>query len=385
MNQSNYSAFQVKIAPLTPLWTGDIKREGKRVLETGILGSLRWWYEAILRGFSLSACDPTKGSCAYDSKRAEKSICLACQLFGCTGLSRKFRLMIEGDGDAGERDIEVKLKTSGNRKHRGWRIPSRLAGELTLSFMSMRSTNFTNFEITALYRVLCLIESYGALGAKTSQGQGVIRVIDWGHLTEKMSHETWKDQLTAQPPEEAPQSGYLPDLRDFIGATIVLNDALDAVKLWEKLELKARNWQPATGVKWIPSAPRVRAHLRGWLRDKKKLNGFPGNHHPQRHRLMGTINKQWRESNSEDPKNPPKGSDIFVSHLYMRDNIWRMRIFAFIPKDGNEVDKKMRILLTDPEKLKDELRKIFSDLSVKINPYPLVLDKLLNTLQGVLL
>ncbi len=78
----------IRIQPLTPVWTGDAEGKGSRVRETGILGSLRWWYEALVRGFGLYACDPSSGSCVYDEKRKIASICLACQLFGCTGYSR---------------------------------------------------------------------------------------------------------------------------------------------------------------------------------------------------------------------------------------------------------------------------------------------------------
>ncbi len=373
MTESSYQKIQLRITPLTPLWTGDANKKGRRVLETGILGSLRWWYEALLRGLGVRACDPSRRSCEYDEKKGLEIICSACRLFGCTGYSRSFRLMIEGDGDAGERDIQVKIKTSENREHRGWRIPSRLAGELALSFIPMRPNNFGEFEITSLYYLLRLIESYGALGAKASQGQGVIRVTEWGDLKEKMRYESWKEQLKAQPPEGASQSGYPPDLRNFLGATIVLNDALDARNLWDKLELEAtlnrRSWQPATGVKWLPSAPRVRAHLRGWLMDEKNVPHFTGNLRPERHRLMGAFK-------------PPKGSDVFVSHFYMFDNRWRMRIFAFIPRDGNKVDKEMRALLTDPKKLKSELHNVFDDLKIEIILYPKDIKGLLTLTEG---
>ncbi|MCD6141803.1 type III-B CRISPR module RAMP protein Cmr1, partial [Candidatus Bipolaricaulota bacterium] len=42
--------MKVKIRTLTPLWTGGADGKVDRVHETGILGSLRWWYEAIVRG-----------------------------------------------------------------------------------------------------------------------------------------------------------------------------------------------------------------------------------------------------------------------------------------------------------------------------------------------
>lgn len=84
--------MELEIRTLTPLWTGGIE-PGKmdRLHETGIVGSLRWWYEAILRGLGGWACDPTDvQNCPdKDGKR-----CAACELFGCTGWQRKFKLHV---------------------------------------------------------------------------------------------------------------------------------------------------------------------------------------------------------------------------------------------------------------------------------------------------
>lgn len=40
----------VTLQPMTPLWTGDANQRWSRVRETGVLGSLRWWYVAIVQG-----------------------------------------------------------------------------------------------------------------------------------------------------------------------------------------------------------------------------------------------------------------------------------------------------------------------------------------------
>lgn len=46
------------LTTLTPLWTGGVDERCDRIYESGILGSLRWWYEAIVRGLGGEACDP---------------------------------------------------------------------------------------------------------------------------------------------------------------------------------------------------------------------------------------------------------------------------------------------------------------------------------------
>ncbi|MGQ9775568.1 type III-B CRISPR module RAMP protein Cmr1, partial [Chloroflexus sp.] len=97
--------MELKIATLTPLWTGGIDGKVDRIHETGILGSLRWWYEAIVRGLGGEACDPSAGTCRFDaeqyaaSKAADErqrlrdaGLCDVCQVFGATGWRRRFRV-----------------------------------------------------------------------------------------------------------------------------------------------------------------------------------------------------------------------------------------------------------------------------------------------------
>jgi CRISPR-associated protein Cmr1 len=101
--------MQIKIKTLTPLWTGNVDGECKTIKETGIIGSLRWWYEALVRGLGGYACDPTSSEkCELNHKKfdnaikngksvqeaLDEQICPVCQLFGCTGWSRKFKIEI---------------------------------------------------------------------------------------------------------------------------------------------------------------------------------------------------------------------------------------------------------------------------------------------------
>lgn len=396
--------FKVEIKLLTPLWTGDASSSGKRVLETGILGSLRWWYEAILRGLGFHICDPGRRACLYNEKGKLASICPACQLFGCTGYSRRFRLAIsEGNsGNTGEQ-LEIKLSNPGSSEHRGWRIPVEKSAEpLRLSLLPMRHGGLGEVERTSLHYTLRLIERYGALGAKTSQGQGVIRVKDWGdELPVFVDFDKWYDVLDKkerlkQEPEahasdtenDTPKKAIsLPDIRNLIGATIILEDAkLTPVEIWPKLGLTAntanyRRWSPEGTTNWLPSAPAVRAQLRQWLRDPNNFLQYNEETLAiERHRIMGTTNLPWGDpypkSNSQVR---PKGSDVFVTHLYKDscNHQWTMRIFGFIPRDGNEADKALRVLLMDTNRLKTEVQAALGGLAVRIVPYPADTKRLL--------
>lgn len=58
---------------------------------------MRWWFEAIVRGLGGYACDPTSGrkgeKCKYNDNI--NNICAACELFGTTGWSKRFKFEIK--------------------------------------------------------------------------------------------------------------------------------------------------------------------------------------------------------------------------------------------------------------------------------------------------
>ena len=65
--------IELDITTKSPIWTGNINKKMDGVKESGISGSLRWWYEAILRGFGCKVCDPTSGEkCQFNAEEAEK-------------------------------------------------------------------------------------------------------------------------------------------------------------------------------------------------------------------------------------------------------------------------------------------------------------------------
>jgi len=89
-----------KLQALTNIWTGDAQQKSDRLTPTGIMGSLRWWYEVLVRGLRGRACDPTASRvrCPPDKNVKKPSApghhCVVCELFGCTGWARKFRLVV---------------------------------------------------------------------------------------------------------------------------------------------------------------------------------------------------------------------------------------------------------------------------------------------------
>ncbi|NLI12591.1 MAG: type III-B CRISPR module RAMP protein Cmr1, partial [Peptococcaceae bacterium] len=357
--------MNMQITPLTPLWTGDAERKGERVLETGILGSLRWWYEALIRGLKYYVCDSGGGTCEYREKEKLASICPVCQLFGCTGYSRRFRLQVEGGSGAGPL-LKVKLRNPGNNKHLGWRIPAIVADPFTLSFLPMGGSDMGDFEAAVLRCILHLIEQYGALGGKTSQGQGVVKIKWAGNQSTKMDFALLCEELARCPANQGKNLNRMPDLRNLVGATILLDDnTLNASSIWQAISLTAKKerelWTPPAESKWVPSSPAIRAFLRQWLRETSNFPGFNENLVHERHRLMGTT-QQWGDPRPRENRDRPKGSDVFVTHFYKLEGRWTMRIFAFIPIDGNQVETAFRALLSDPFKLEKFMGQVVGGL-----------------------
>jgi len=364
---------EIKLKTLTPLWTGGAAGKCDRIHTTGIMGSLRWWYEALVRGFGGYACDPGSGGCTYDSKKGQSSICLACQLFGCTGYARRFRLVVEGGGDGG-RLKEVRLKNPGTKKHLGWRIPSKLAGHITLNLDPMQPSGLDIYDKASIYYTIRLIERYGALGAKTSHGQGVVKVIDWSGLPIEMEADAWTKAMKSRPANDETNSQPPPNMGDFIGGTATLDDSVTSKpEWWSPIPLNGLGqFFHGTSPSWIASAPAVRVHLRSWLRFSQNFPDFTGNLISNRHRLMGSI---------QDPVNP-KGSDIFVTHLYKDNDQWHMRVFGNIPRNGTAVDQGLRNLLKDKKRLGSEIKSALGGIPVSVDLYPADIVSLFSERKG---
>lgn len=231
--------MEIQLRTLTPLWTGGVET-GKmdRLHESGLIGSLRWWYEALVRGLGGSACDPTsEDRCEYDPRKAappEKQLCAACYLFGCTGWGRKFRVVVsERDGlfNLQEGQGQNVLLPSG-RVHKtkkgdragGWFLfaDSRI-GALSLQIQSVRE--MTSEELNLLKVTVALIARWGTFVAKASSGYGVIDgPIDFS--LDNMPH--FSQNLP-------PRNSELPDLRDFFFTKFQFQEPSDNPLWWKSI------------------------------------------------------------------------------------------------------------------------------------------------------
>lgn len=149
--QKPIDAMGWRFKALTDIWTGDANRGGERLIPTGLLGSIRWWFEVLVRGLGGKACDPTSPVRCPDSRVKDPTKsghhCVVCELFGCTGWARKFRLMIlDEDGQPIRSQIQVDQT-------------------FILRFTPLRKIHPE--EWCLLDCTLRLIVDYGAIGGKT--------------------------------------------------------------------------------------------------------------------------------------------------------------------------------------------------------------------------
>jgi len=136
-------ALTWELKAASDLWTGDIDGKSSGLVTTGLLGSIRWWFEVLVRGLGGSACDPSaKGKNCQDRKH-----CVVCELFGCTGWARKFRFDVLSAKDEVQRD------------------PIKKGQAFKLRFTPLRAIQPQEWALLDLS--LSLIAGYGAIGGKT--------------------------------------------------------------------------------------------------------------------------------------------------------------------------------------------------------------------------
>jgi CRISPR-associated protein Cmr1 len=164
---------------LTPIWTGGIEGKSDRLVPTGLLGSIRWWFEVLVRGLGGAACDPsdTQGRCPDKKGRH----CVVCELFGCTGWARKFRLQV--------------LDEAGKPKA----APIQKDETFTLCFVPLRPIQPEEWALINL--TLRLIAEYGALGGKT-----VYKPSDEGGRQNQAHHRDYGLVELSQAPTAEPKT-----------------------------------------------------------------------------------------------------------------------------------------------------------------------------------
>lgn len=110
-----------------------------------MLGSIRWWFEVVVRGLGGAACDPSDHKIRCPDDKGNR--CVVCELFGCTGHARKFRFEVL---DANDQQQQCQIKKDATFKLRFTELRPIAPEEWALLDLTLR-----------------LIAGYGAIGGKT--------------------------------------------------------------------------------------------------------------------------------------------------------------------------------------------------------------------------
>ena len=365
--------MKITLQTLTPLWTGGVDGTTDRLHETAIIGSLRWWYEALVRGLGGYACDPTgEGRCEYnpkDPRPPEKQLCPACYLFGATGWGRRFRLQIS---DSTQELLQGhNLLIPSGRVHKskkgtrsgGWFVvgESRI-GEIVLEILPLQDIDLGPFST-----IMTLISRHATFGAKISNGYGVVQIKDMPSAT------TWTPHFENPRP---PRNNVLPDFRDFFfakfqfqepeadpnwwkqieGIRQAANGKLDDGSSYKPLKRVARELEQIKQEGILPIAPAVR----NWLHYKWPRNLSAA----EKHFVFGEAravcphcyqpgfkpnktnpdNLYWcfhcKSSFNKGEEIPATASKLFISYAYHLGNRqWEFRIWGWLPSAGRLVKR----------------------------------------------
>lgn len=232
--------LKITLKTLTPLWTGGVDGTCDRLHETGLIGSLRWWYEALVRGLGGHACDPTEHNCIYDEEKPDHGLCLVCQVFGATGWARRFRLSISAENttsqglDGPKQPIGNRFKRNSTTDRPSWYFRKGLGGIFTLSILPTQK----EFDPHIILGVLKLIERHAGFGAKPQLGYGWVQIEQVKGAT--FSPDKFAAQLLNMACTRPGQSNGLPNLQEMFFAQVRTSDPNITATLNLRYDIRAK-------------------------------------------------------------------------------------------------------------------------------------------------
>jgi len=208
----------VTLKTLTPLWTGGVDGRCDRLHATGLIGSLRWWYEAIVRGLGGYVSDQTAEDAGlrseFDTKAYEelkrdkateqdalqagfKTLCPVSYLFGATGWARLFQLQVL-EAPATPLHFRTSLSMNGNWLRRVFGGDTQDIDCFNVPFGAIRLRLVprgydADYAVAQIALALRVAADYGGLGARLQHGFGQVEL----ELPEELQAISIKDSMQA--------------------------------------------------------------------------------------------------------------------------------------------------------------------------------------------
>ncbi|MFU0800653.1 MAG: hypothetical protein ACFWUE_08355 [Xylanivirga thermophila] len=317
----NAKEYTIKLQTLTPIWTGDATGKCVSIKESSIIGSLRWWYREVVRASGGQVCTDNNCNLSYknfidalsngnsiDEALDEQKICPVCKLFGCTGWAGKFKIVVESENDGGKLNKKIEVKSRLNEK--GKRIADGLMFDennpLKIKIYSMKDTKDEEWE--SLNTTINLISTWGALGGRTAQGNGVVNIL---------SNNLPKPKISVCYPQYSNLNDFF-FLKFHLHFKEKISNLIEENSFWTNRGTLSTNreWEIVWNeYKFLPIAFHIRDTIRRLENNKIK-----------RHQIFGE---------------PRKGSQIFVSHGYRIDgSTVEFRIWGYGIGDSSSVTVK---------------------------------------------
>ena len=335
----------------TPIYTGDANRESRTIRETGIIGGLRWWYEALMRGKGRSICDPTI------DKNCE---CDACKLFGNTSGARKFRLRFEDFKPQNIQTGTINVKIDDGT---GWYLPEGKMGEFNLSINGLRGNqSLVEKRIPALLK---LMENWGAIGAKNYIGYGVFD-LNYKDGKPVILSKADADELLKPILDANGKKRDEPSLSRMFFCKVNL-DFSDTLKYDPKIDKFDTSDFTREGVAdqklvekcinkgFLPTSAHIRYRLRSAFRPGK--SALPSLSEIKSDKFKELL-ENLRHNTIGSTEGDKKGSKIAASHCYLWNkakSIWQMRIWGYIPERYIPEGVNSKLIVMD-------LKKCFEDV-----------------------
>lgn len=325
--------MELEIKTLTPIWTGGIET-GKmdRIHETSIIGSLRWWFEVLVRGLGGQVNDYEE-TCSINS-------CEVARIFGANGWQRRFRLNIK---DSTKQDDKSPSKVESKHKYTKkndrdftptWYFPKEPKDKPRVgSFIISIQKFFPDFDPQIIAGLVQFIADWAAIGARPQMGFGVIEP-----KKERFNTDPLYKYLTSISGDKSYLD--LPSLKNIFLARIEIPDATDVTTFDLKYELRQlfrenenikhfimgtikKNQAVKSKVKISRPYNNGMIRIWGWIPENPKKNDIYNNEW-NREKILESIYKDlsskytlkvWREFNSARDSEKSSDEKVFLQSL----------------------------------------------------------------------